>query len=89
MKQLSDSCHDETNKKPLYATGGVWLMKDPVVKRSTYKQAASRSSKATASYIRLLKSLGHARLPNKTDGAEIWGLFLRNNGVRNWCMRMK
>ena len=58
MKQLSDSCHDETNKKPLYATGGVWLMKDPVVKRSTYKQAASRSSKATASYIRLLKSLG-------------------------------
>ena len=71
MKQLSDSCHDETNKKPLYATGGVWLMKDPVVKRSTYKQAASRSSKATASYIRLLKSLG-LDYQIKTDRADIW-----------------
>ena len=68
MKQLSDSCHDETNKKPLYATGGVWLMKDPVVKRSTYKQAASRSSKATASYIRLLKSLGLEYQKKKLTG---------------------
>ena len=88
MKQLSDSCHDETNKKPLYATGGVWLMKDPVVKRSTYKQAASRSSKATASYIRLLKSLG-LDYQIKADRAEILGLFLRNKGVRNWCCKTK
>ena len=88
MKQLSDSCHDETNKKPLYATGGVWLMKDPVVKRSTYKQAASRSSKATASYIRLLKSLG-LDYQIKADRAEIWSIFLRNKGVRNWCCKTK
>mgnify|MGYP006888705592 CR=1 FL=1 len=58
MKQLSDSCHDETNKKPLYATGGVWLMKDPVVKRSTYKQAASRSSKATARLHKVTNKFG-------------------------------